>query len=133
MLFDTDILIFVQHGHTRAAKTVEDSTQRCISVQTYMELLQDAQNKKQHTLILDFLKKFNFEVLPLSENIGKRAAIYVEEYSLSHNVRAGDAIIAATAVENNLTLSTANNKHFKPIKELSLFVFKPSEILKNSS
>lgn len=128
MLFDTDVLIFVQHGHARAAKLIEDAAQRSISVQTYMELLQDAQNKKQHTLIFDFLKKFNFEMLSFSESIGKRAAIYVEEYSLSHNVRAGDAIIAATAVEHNLTLITANNKHFKPIKELSLVVFKPNDV-----
>ncbi len=90
-----------------------------------MELLQDAQNKQQHILVLAFLKDFAFLVLPLSENIGKRAAIYVEEYSLSHNVRASDAIIAATAIENNLTLITANSKHFKPIKELSLAIFKP--------
>ena len=125
MLFDTDVLIFVQRGHEKAAQLVEDATERFISVQTYMELLQDAQNKQQHILVLAFLKDFAFLVLPLSENIGKRAAIYVEEYSLSHNVRAGDAIIAATAIENNLTLITANSKHFKQIKELSLAIFKP--------
>lgn len=127
MLFDTDVLIFVERGHQKAAKIVADSAERFISVQTYMELLQDAQNKKQHALILSFLKTFNFAVLPLTENIGKRAAIYVEEYSLSHSVRAGDAIIAATAIENNLTLITANSKHFNPIKELSLHIFKPEE------
>lgn len=93
MLFDTDVLIFVERGHQKAAQIVADSAERFISVQTYMELLQDAQNKKQHALILSFLKQFNFAVLPLTENIGKRAAIYVEEYSLSHSVRAGGAII----------------------------------------
>jgi len=40
-------------------------------------------------------------------------------------IRAGDAIIAATAVEHHLPLSTANTKHFRPIKELELKVFKP--------
>jgi predicted nucleic acid-binding protein len=127
MLFDTDVLIFVQRGHEKAAQLVEETAERFISVQTYMELLQDAQNKQQHTLILGFLKDFGFGVLPLSKNIGKRAAIYVEEYSLSHSVRAGDAIIAATAVDNNMTLITANKKHFKPIKELSLVIFKPDD------
>jgi predicted nucleic acid-binding protein len=102
MLFDTDILIFVQRGHESAANLIENAQKRYISVQTYMELLQNAQNKKQHLLILDFLKLFDFVVLPLNENIGKRAAIYVEEYSLSHSVRAGDAIIAATASANRV-------------------------------
>ena len=90
-----------------------------------MELLQSAQNKNQHKYIFSFIKDFNFIILPLTENIGHRASIYVEEYSLSHGVRAADAIIAATAVEYGLTLYSANKKHFKPIKELSLKIFKP--------
>lgn len=125
MLFDTDILIFVQRGNERAARIISDTSQRKISILTYMELLQGAKNKSHHKITIDFLKKFDFKILPLTENIGHRASIYVEEYSLSHNVRSGDAIIAATAIENGLTLSTANGKHFKPIKELDLTIFKP--------
>ena len=68
---------------------------------------------------------FIFATLSLSENIGHRALIYIEEYSLSHGLRAGDAIIAATAAENNLTLVSGNAKHFRPIKELKLKVFRP--------
>ena len=37
---------------------------------------------------------------------------------------AGDAIIAATATENGMPLSTGNAKHFKSVKELELKVFK---------
>jgi predicted nucleic acid-binding protein len=40
-------------------------------------------------------------------------------------MRAGDAIIAATASENNMPLATGNAKHFKVVKELELKVFKP--------
>ena len=39
---------------------------------------------------------------------------------LSAGLRAGDAIIAATAVENALPLMSANAKHFRPINELDL-------------
>ena len=66
-----------------------------------------------------------FVVLPLTENIGHRALIYIEQYALSHGLRSGDAIIAATAAENNLTLVSSNAKHFKPIKELKFKLFKP--------
>ncbi|VEN72773.1 putative nucleic acid-binding protein, contains PIN domain [Candidatus Desulfarcum epimagneticum] len=90
-----------------------------------MELLQCAKNKTQHKKTKDFLKSFGFVVLPLTENIGHRASIYVEEYTLSSSIRSGDAIIAATAVENNMTLSSSNVKHFRVIRDLRLKTFKP--------
>lgn len=125
MIFDTDIFIWAQRGNQRAAMLMQKDEERYLSIQTYMELLQGAKNKTQHKQIKDFLTTFGFSVLPLTENIGHRASIYVEEYTLSSNVRSGDAIIAATAVENNHILSSSMAKHFKAIKELKLKVFKP--------
>ena len=125
MLFDTDSLIWVQRGSLKAARLVERAAQRSISALSYMELMQSAQNKDQHRHTKDFLATFGFDLVPLSENIGHRAAIYIEEYTLSHGIRAGDAIIAATAVENNLTLVSSDRKHFSPIKDLKLRLFKP--------
>ena len=104
MMYDTDILIWGQRGNAKAAKIIETDDDKFISVQTYMELLQGAKNKLQHTYIKDFLTEFEFTLLPLTENIGHRAMIYVEEYALLSNMRAGDAIIAATSIENNLIL-----------------------------
>ena len=120
MLFDTDILIWVQRGNTRAADLIDSADDRYISIQTFMELLQSAQNKQQHRIIKKFITDYSFSVLPLTENIGHRALIYVEEYGLSHSMRAGDALIAATAIENNLMLCTSNEKHFRAIKDLEL-------------
>ena len=125
MIFDTDIFIWTQRGSEKAAKLMEKSDERFLSVQTYMELLQCAKNKTQHNYVKDFLISFGFTVLPLTENIGHRASIYIEEYTLSSGLRSGDAIIAATAVENSLVLTSSNLKHFKAIKELQLNIFKP--------
>lgn len=125
MLFDTDIFIWVQRGNLKAAALMESVDARYLSVQTYMELLQCANDKRQHRLIRQFITDFGFVVLPLTENIGHRALVYVEEYALAHGLRAGDAVIAATAVENNLPLATGNGKHFKAVKDLELKVFKP--------
>ncbi|MFC1776413.1 type II toxin-antitoxin system VapC family toxin [Pseudomonadota bacterium] len=126
MIFDTDIFIWVQRGNKKAAKLIDKTMDRYLSIQSYMELLQAAKNKTQHKNVKDFISKFGFSVLPLSENIGHRALIYVEEYALSSNMRAGDAIIAATAIENNLPLVSSNAKHFKAVKELQLKVFSPA-------
>lgn len=125
MLFDTDVLIFVQRGNKRAARLIQKAEERYISVQTYMELLQDATDKKQHEYIHTFLKDFHFRVLPFTENIGHRASIYIEEFSLKHGIRAGDAFVAATAVETGLRLSSSNRKHFKAIRELNFSPFSP--------
>jgi len=125
MIFDTDIFIWVQRGNTRAAKLINDSSERYLSIQSYMELIQCAKNKTQIIYTKDFLYTYDFQVLPLTENIGHRASIYTEEYTLLSGLRAGDAIIAATATENNMILATSNSKHFKPIKDLKLKIFKP--------
>ena len=125
MLFDTDIFIWVQRGNSRAAEIIDSSNERHLSIYSYMELLQAAKNKQQHHYTMDFLSSLGFIVLPLSETIGHRALIYLEEYAFSHGLRAGDAIIAATAVENRMTLVSSNTKHFKPVKELKFKAFKP--------
>ena len=125
MLFDTDILIWIQRGNVRAARLVDRTDQRLISVQTFMELLQAARDKRQHAIIKRYLTDLSFSVLPLTENIGHRALVYVEEYGLSSGMRAGDAIVAATATENGLTLATGNARHFRTVKGLALKIFRP--------
>ncbi len=125
MIFDTDIFIWAQRGNEKAAKLFEKEEEKYLSIQTYMELLQHAKNKTQHKYTKDFLTAFGFIVLPLTENIGHRASIYIEEYTLSSRLGSGDAIVAATAVENNMILASSNVKHFRVIKELQFKTFKP--------
>ena len=125
MIFDTDVLIWIQRGNEKAAKLVDQADERVISIQTYMELFQEASSKLEHKIIHALLQEFNFVILPFTENIGHRAAIYLEEYTLKSGLRAGDALVAATARENNLILVTANAKHFKAIKDLQMEIFKP--------
>jgi len=125
VIFDTDIFIWIQRGNARAARWVEAEDERLLSVQSYLELLQGAENRRQHEQTKSFLKDFGFSTLPLSENIGHRAAVYIEEYGLSHGLRAGDAIVAATAAEHGLVLCTGNAKHFRPIRDLKTRIFRP--------
>ena len=125
MLFDTDILIWVQRGNKKAAQFIEQANERAISAQTYMELLQGASNKQQHDFIKSFLTKYEFTILGLTENIGHRAMIYMEQFSLSHGITTGDAIIAATAAENDLPLASGNEKHFKPLSDIKFKFFRP--------
>ncbi|GAB6057891.1 PIN domain-containing protein [Desulfonatronum parangueonense] len=123
MLFDTDVLIWVQRGNLGALELVENCKHPAISIYTYMELLQCARNKVQHGIIRAFIRDAGIRILPLNDAIGQRAAIYVERHGLADGLRAGDAIIAATAMEFGLVLCSANRKHFQAIPELDLRVF----------
>ncbi len=118
VLFDTDILIWAERGHEKAIQAISDAGERAISIFTYMELLQGARNERECAAIKEFLTEGAFQVLSLTENIGHRALIYVEEYARSSGMRAGDAVVAATAVENGFMLVSGNFKHFKAVQEL---------------
>ncbi len=125
MMYDTDILIWIQRGNEKAARLVGKDPEKHLSIQSYMELLQGARNKAEQQHIRDFIYSLDFSILSLSENIGHRALIYVEEYSLSSGMRSADALICATAIEHNFQLVSANTKHFKAVKELQLKAFRP--------
>lgn len=118
MLFDTDVIIDIQKGVDSAAQLINKNPERYISIFSYMELMQCAENKQQHRFIKSFLNEFSFITLPITENIVHRASVYVEEYTLLSSLRAGDALIASTAIENNLILCSSNKTHFNIIKEL---------------
>lgn len=126
MVFDTDVVIWVLRGDAKAARTVDTETERAISIVTYMELIQGARNRQEARQIKAFLKEAEFQVLPLSDGIGHRASIYVEEYGLGTAIGVADALIAATVVELGERLCTANHRHYAPLKELETKVFRPS-------
>jgi hypothetical protein len=124
MLFDTDVLIWCFRGNAKAAKAIEGDAAPVISAVTYMELIQGARDKRELKIIASFLADMDIPVLPLTENIGHRATIYLEEHALKDGMAMADALIAATAMEYSLTLCTGNAKHFKVISDLDLDVFR---------
>lgn len=125
MIFDTDVLIWASRGNQSAQHVIDNTEQRAISLQTYLELLQKAPSKKHQQVIRRFLLDLEFKIIAFTEKIGHRAAIYIEEYSLKDGISIGDALIAATAVEESQSLITGNYKHFKCIPNLSLQRFSP--------
>jgi hypothetical protein len=125
MLFDTDVLTWVLRGNVKAARAVDECAQRSLSVVTYMELLQGARNKAEIRAIKAFLADIRFTAIPLTENIGHRASIYMEEYVLTDSLRMADALIAATAIEAQQPLLSGNAKHYKAIQDLDLKKFRP--------
>ena len=125
MIFDTDVLIWVSRGNLRAARLVDSSESRLLSVVSYMELVEGALDHRDLRTTREMLLQYAFAVLPLTEGIGHRAAIYMDHYHLKHGLGLADALIAATAAENTVTLCTGNVRPFRVIPDLSIKAFRP--------
>ena len=125
MLVDTDVLIWVLRGNPRAGEAIDQCPSRAISIVTYMELIQGARDKRELKAIKRFLTDLGFRTLPLTENIGHRASIYMEEYVLSDGLSMADALVAATAIEGGEPLLSGNTKYYRVLGELELHAFRP--------
>ena len=123
MLFDGDVLIWYFRGNAKAAMAIEGDPAAAIGAVSYMELVQGAQDKGELKSIASFFVEMSIPVLPLTENIGHRATIYLEEHALKDGLSMADALTAATAKESGLTLCTGA-KHSRVIKDLTLNVFR---------
>ena len=124
MIFDTDVLVWALRGKVTAAALMETDADRQVSVVTYMELLRGARDKREADNIRLFLAETGVRILPLTEGIGHRACIYIEEYGLKAGLGVADALVAATAAEGRLTLCTANRKHYRLISDLDVRLFR---------
>lgn len=115
VLVDTCVLIDIFRGNE---ELYDDLKKQKISISSivYMELIQGSRDKIELAKIDKFLKKF--EIIPLNQKISKKSMELMKEYSLSHGLLIPDALIAATAITNNLPLWTFNQKDFKYIKGL---------------
>ncbi|MFC1725607.1 type II toxin-antitoxin system VapC family toxin [candidate division KSB1 bacterium] len=125
MIIDTDVLIWYMKGNEKAYKIIENRNNFFISVVTYMELVQGIRNKGELRELRKALRIWNTKILYINEEISAKAMFYIERHYLSHILQIADALIGATAVVNALPLLTANDKHYKIIKEIDIKSFRP--------
>lgn len=125
MLIDTDVLVWMTRGHAGAAARLQTLTPWRVSAVTYMELAQGCRDKQELARIKKGLTVSQTEVLPISAGISDRAVQLIDAYALSHGLQLGDALIAATALEYDATILTANAKHFSAVAGLRVEVFVP--------
>jgi len=63
-----------------------------------------------------------YVIVPLRESTGKRAYELLKLYAKPNGLHVFDSLVAATAIEEGLTLVTKNRRHFDVIQGLSLEV-----------
>ena len=125
MLIDTDVIVWYLHGNIKAQKSINTNIPFKISVITYLELIQGMRDKKELRVLQKHLKEWATEIIQITENISTRAMFFVEDYYLNHSMEIADALIAATAIENQEVLMTANDKHYSYIPNIQINKFRP--------
>ena len=125
MIVDTDVLIWYLKGNENAFEAIDNLHNFSISVVTYMELVQGMRNKKELNSLRQAMKIWNTQILYISENISAKAMFFVEQHFLSHSLQLADALIGATAITCGIPILTANDKHYKVLKDLQIKKFKP--------
>ena len=119
-LCDTCILIDYLKGNSDIRQKLSDDRKQGLGMSsvTYMELMVGALNKREAGIIK---KAFSdFEIVEISKAISARARNLIEKFTKSHGLLIPDALIAASALELQMPLYTANIRDFRFIPDLSL-------------
>ena len=124
ILIDTDVIIWYLRGNKNAYNLINNLDSFCISSVTYMELVQGMRNKQELIILQKTLKAWNVKTIFINEEISIKALFFMEEYFLSHSMQLADSLIGATTLLYGMKLITANDKHYKVIKDINLSVFR---------
>ena len=116
-LVDSDVLIDISRGKAPARDYIDALPEGwAVSQISALELLVGARDKRDLADIDTFLSAY--VIVPLQGLIGTRAYELLKLYAKSHGLHVFDSLIAATAMEEGLTLVTKNRGHFGVIKRL---------------
>jgi predicted nucleic acid-binding protein len=120
-LVDSDIVVDLTRGSGAAADYLDSLDDVwSISMITCLELLAGSRTQRE-TNDLDLVLS-GYRAIPPNEDITRRAYYLMKTYARGHGMQTFDSLIAATALEDGLTLVTKNRKHFQMIGDLNLEV-----------
>ncbi len=120
VLCDTNIFIYLLREDLSVYTQLKSIGQENIaySIITKAEIFQGAFKKE---LSRDEQMFDAFKLFHLNDDVSKVFNEIIINYSKSHRIQIPDALIAATAIENNLPLYTLNIKDFDFIAGLRLY------------
>jgi predicted nucleic acid-binding protein len=117
LLVDTDVLIDFLRGYNKAISFIEKfSSQILLSPIVVAELYAGVKGPNELAVLDDFIS--HFRVIPITFEIAKIGGLYKRDFGKSHGVGLADALLAATAKDENAALKTLNVKHYPMIRGL---------------
>ena len=118
VFIDTNIVIEYLKGNDKIINRLDKFDTVYINDVVIMEIFQGARDKRE----LNYIKKniLKFEVLKMNHEITVLAKEILEKYTLSHNAKIMDVLIASTVILYNIDLYTLNTKDFRYLEQISL-------------
>ena len=119
---DSDILIEVSRGHNLAILSVWESLCESDTIIFYSpvsaaELWAEARPNEFDSITELFE---SLDCIPIEHSIGEQAGAFMRTFGKSHNLKLGDALIAASVVHTKAVLWTHNRKHY-PMNEVTFY------------
>ena len=112
---DTNVFSKIFGNDLRVKQFVE-SLDAVIDATIYIECIQGSKSNHEKRVIEKYLTRF--QLLSITSQSSLKAIELIRTYSNSHGLLLPDALIAATALENDLTVVTYNVGDFKFIDGL---------------
>lgn len=122
VLIDSDIVIEVLRGRDQAILSqwsfmADSHSTILISPITYAEVRAGAFAGEMPAISRFFSP---LTCVAIDQKIGELAGEYLRQFGRSHSLKIADALIAASAVQNQAALWTRNRKHY-PMPDLSFY------------
>jgi hypothetical protein len=122
VLIDSDIVIEVLRARDAVilaqwSNLADSSSPILVSPITFAEIGAGARSGEMQAIARFFAP---LTCVVIDQKIGQLAGEYLRQFSKSHNLKIADALIAASAVQNQAALWTRNRKHY-PMHELSFY------------
>ena len=122
VLIDSDIIIEVLRARDAGilaqwSELADSSSPILVSPIAFAEIGAGARSREMPVIARFFAP---LTCVAIDRKIGQLAGEYLRQFSKSHNLKIADALIAASAAQNQAALWTRNRKHY-PMPDLSFY------------
>lgn len=120
ILIDTDVIVDFLRGHRLRIKSFFSDIERrkiygYLSVISLTELYEGLDNEEKEQALIKLISYF--QLIPVDKNISLLAGKLKRQQYLG----LADSLIAATCIDQNLSLFTFNKKHYQGIPNFELY------------
>ena len=116
ILLDTDVVVDFLRGYDKAVTYLKSHSSKIVLSSIVVAELYAGVRDDERKKLDEFVSLFS--VFPITAEIAKAGGLLKRDYYRSHGVGLANALMAATAVAQNVEIKTLNTKHYPMLKGL---------------